>query len=204
MVVPGVYLVFSAAAIFVVGGSPVLLGDIPAMLELAGRTPTAFGAAVLLDGTFHILFLVSAVTLYMALKGSWPVRSAIILGCGFWQMIVGFTKGLSSFFMFTPLGSAYVAGDAATKVTLAAVASGFYGLRLALQIMDGAGIMVIWIILSVLPAGSITRPIRGLGWAMTLALLAATPSGPTFLLVVVFFPIWAFLVGRWLKRRPPA
>ena len=204
MVVPGVYLILSAVAIFAVGGFAVLSGDIPSALELAGKSPAVFGAVVMLDGVFHILFLISAVTLYMALRGSWPVRAALILACGFWQMIVGFTKGLSSLLMFTPIGSAYVVGDAATRATLTAVGSGFYGLRLALQTMDGFGILVIVIILSLLPAGSMPRSIRWLGWAITIALLSATPSGPTFILVIILFPVWAFLVGRWLKTQLPA
>jgi hypothetical protein len=70
--------------------------------------------------------------------------------------------------------------------------------------MDGFGVMAIWIILSLFPTDSgIPRAVRWLGWILTLALLSATPSGPTFMLVVLLFPVWLFLMGRWLMRLLP-
>ena len=85
-------------------------GSIEQTLEFAGRSPAAFGATVLLDGLFHVLFFVTATTLFAVLRLRWPVRASLILVCGAWQMLIGFTKGLSSFLIFTSLGAAYVTG----------------------------------------------------------------------------------------------
>ena len=199
------YLIRSFIAIFVIGGAPIVSGEIEQALEIAGKSPVVFGATVMLDAVFHALFFVTAVTLFAVSRQRWPVRASLILVCGTWQMVVDLTKGLSSLFTFVRLGTAFVAGDSAFKATLLPVASGEYGLRLALQAMDGFGVMAIWVILSLFPTDSgIPRAVRWLGWILTLALLSATPSGPTFLVVVLLFPVWLFLMGRWLMRLLPA
>ena len=203
-VVTSPYLILSFIAIFALGGVPIVSGEIGPALEIAGKSPVVFGAIVMLDAVFHALFFVTAVTLFAVLRQRWPVRASLILVCGAWQMIVGLTKGLSSLFTFTPLGAAYVAGDATLRATLLPIATSQFGLRLALQAMDGFGVMAIWIIISLLASESaIPRAVRWLGWILTLALVSATPSGPTFLLVALLFPVWLFLMGRWLMRLLP-
>ena len=195
------YLILSVIAIFAIGGTPIVFGEIGPALEIAGKAPIVFGATVMLDAIFHAVFALTAVTLFAVLRERWPVRASLVLASGTWQMVVGLTKGLSSLLMFVPLGSAYIAGDSALRAVLLPVASSEFGLRLALQTMDGFGVMAIWLIVCLLPSDSaIPRGVRWLGWIMTLALLAATPSGPTFLLVAALFPVWLFLMGRWLTR----
>ena len=172
--------------------------DIGQTLELAGKSPVAFGATVLLDGLFHVLFFVTVVTLFTALRLNWPVRASLILVCGAWQMLMGFTKALSSLLTFTQLGAAYIAGDATLRAMLLPVAAGEYGLWQALQWMDSLGVMAIWIIVSLLPpSAGLPRPVRWLGWIMALAILSPDPA---FLLVILLSPVWLFLLGRWLKR----
>jgi hypothetical protein len=200
------YLPLSFVASLALGGMPIARGEIGPALEIAGKSPVVFGAIVMLDAVFHALFFVSAVTLFAVLRQRWPVRASLILTGGAWQMIIGLTKGLSSAFTFTRLGAAYVVGDSAVKTLLLPVASGEYGLRLALQAMDGCGVMVVWLIISLFPSGiGLPRLVRWVGWLLILALLIATPAGgPTFLLVVLLFPVWLFLIGRWLQRQLPA
>jgi hypothetical protein len=91
-------------------------------LELAGKSPLVFGTTVMLDGLFHVLFFATIVTLFAALRLSWPVRASLLLVFGTWQMLMGFTKALSSWFTFTNLGAAYVKGDASLRATLLPVA----------------------------------------------------------------------------------
>ena len=196
------YLLLYFIAIAVSGGADSLSGDIGKTLEMAGKSPAVFGATVLLDGLFHVLFFVTAVTLFAALRLRWPVRASLILVVGAWQMIIGFTKGLSSLYTFTSLGAAYVAGDSALRAALLPVAAGEYGLRQALQDMDTYGVMTILIITALFPSdGALPRAVRWLGWILVLAFLL---PGPSFLLVVVLLPVWLFLMGRWLKGLLPA
>jgi hypothetical protein len=168
------------------------------MLDFAGRSPVAFGATVLLDGLSHVLFFVTFVTLFAVIRLRWPVRASLIMVAGAWQMIIGFTKALSSFITFTSLGAAYVAGDAALRATLVPVATGADGLRQALQLMDSYGVALIWVIISLLPRESgLPRAARWLGWILAFALIGPDPG---FLLVILLSPVWAVLVGLWLKR----
>jgi len=128
----------------------------------------------------------------------WPVRASLILVCGAWQMLIGFTKGLSSLLMFTSLGTAYIASDAALRMTFIPAAMATEGLRQALQQMDSFGVAVIWIIISLLPPNTtMPRAVRWLGWILAFALLGPDPG---FLLVILLSPIWLFLLGRWMKR----
>jgi hypothetical protein len=174
------------------------LKGIAQTLELAGTSPIVFGAPVLLDGLSHVLFFVTAATLFAVLRPRWPVRASLILVCGAWQMLIGLTKALITLFTFTSLGAAYVAGDAALRTTLVPVAIGAEGLQQALQQMDSFGVAIIWIIMSLLPPGSgLPRAVRWLGWVLAFALLGPDPG---FLLVILLAPIWLFLLGLWLKR----
>ena len=192
------YLLLYFILFFAIGGESSISGEMAQTLEIAGKQPVVFGATVLLDGLFHVVFFVTVVTLFAAFRLRWPVRASLLLVAGAWQMIMGFTKGLSSLYTFTSLGDAYVAGDAALRATLLAVAAGEFGLRRALQDMDTYGVMAILIIVSLIPAdGAVPRAVRWLGWILTLAFLS---PGPSFLVVVLLLPIWLFLIGRWLKR----
>jgi hypothetical protein len=169
------------------------------VLEAAGKRPFAFSTPVLLDGFSHVLFFVTFVTLFAALRTRWPVFASLILVFGAWQMFIGFTKALNTFITFNTLGQAYVSGDAAARQGLLFAAMASDGLRQALQWMDSLGVMAVWILVSLLPAAAgIPRPVRWLGWILSLAILAPDPA---FLLVVLLFPVWQFLLGRWLKRQ---
>jgi hypothetical protein len=154
----------------------------------------------MLDGLFLVLFFATVVTLFAALRLRWPVRASLLLVFGTWQMLMGFTKALSSWFTFTNLGAAYVKGDASLRATLLPVAGGEYGLRDALQWMDSLGVLAIWVSVSLLPSSAgLPRAVRWLGWVVAVAILS---PGPAFLLVVLLSLPWLLLLGRWLKRLP--
>jgi len=190
------YMILYLILVFAVGLNE--SAGVGQVLEFAGTSPVPFGATILLDGLFHVLAFVTFVTLFAVLRWRWPVRASLILVCGAWQMIVGFTKALSSFITFTSLGAAYVAGDAALRATLVPVATGADGLRQALQLMDSYGVALIWVIISLLPRESgLPRAVRWLGWILAFALIGPDPG---FLLVILLSPVWAVLVGLWLKR----
>ena len=196
------YMILYVALIFLIGGASIGSADMGATLELAGKFPLVFGTTVMLDGLFHILVFVTAVTLFATLRQRWPVRASLLLVFGTWQMLMGFTKGLSSWFTFTHLGAAYVAGDSSLRATLLPVAAGEYGLRDALQWMDSLGVLAIWVSVSLLPSSAgLPRAVRWLGWIMAVAIVSPDPA---FLLVVLLSPPWLFLLGRWLKRLPSA
>jgi len=189
------YLILYFVIVLMIG-----LGDsegIGKTLAFAGTSPIAFGTTVLLDGLFHVLFMVTAVTLFAVLRVRWPVRASLILVGGTWQMLMGFTKTLSTLYTFTSLGAAYLAGDTALRATLLPVAIGADGLRQALQQMDSFGVAIVWILLAVLPPDSmLPRAVRWLGWILAIALLGPDPG---FLFVLLLGPVWLFLTGRWLK-----
>jgi hypothetical protein len=192
------YLILFLIIVIVLGGAEDTSGDMGQRLELAGRSPVVFGIPVLLDGLFHVLFMVTAVTLFAVCRLRWPVRASLILVGGAWQMITAFTKTLSALYIFPTLGAAYVAGDAALRAMLLPIAASEDGLIQALQQMDSLGVMSIWLLVSLLPAeAALPRPVRWLGWILTLAILSPDPA---FLLVLLLAPVWLFLLGRWLKR----
>jgi hypothetical protein len=105
------YLILYFVFVFAVGGASIGSSDVGATLELAGKSPLEFGAIVVLDGLFHVLFFATVVTLFAALRSRWPVRASLLLVFGAWQMVVGFTKALSSWFTFMHLGAAYVGAE---------------------------------------------------------------------------------------------
>jgi len=173
-------------------------GGIAATLEFAGKSPIAYKAIVLVDGLFHALFFITTVTLFAMLRSAFPVRASLILVCGAWQMLMGYTKGLFSSYIFTDLGSAYLAAEATLRATLIPVANAANDLRNALQWMDSSGLMFVWILVSLLPPTTgLPRPVRWLGWILTFGILAPDPA---FVLVVLVSPFWLFLLGRWMKR----
>ena len=172
-------------------------GDLPAELVFAGSSPAAAKAIAILDGLFHALFFITTVTLFALLRSAFPVQASLILVCGAWQMLTGFTKGLISAYTFPDLGFAYLASDPTVRTTLLPVAQAWSGLHTALQWMDSLGSMFVWILVSLLPQSTgLPRSVRWLGWVMTFGILAPDPG---FLLVVVLSPFWLFFLGRWMK-----
>ena len=172
-------------------------GDIVAELTFAGNSPIAFKAIAILDGLFHVLFFVTTIALFAILLSSFPVRASLILVCGAWQMLLGFTKGMISFFTVPQLGAAYLAADSTVRSTLMPIADALGGLHSALQWMDSYGSMFVWILVVLLPPSTnLPRSVRWLGWAMTFGILFPNPG---FLLVVLLSPFWLFLLGRWMK-----
>ena len=118
--------------ITVIALDPTSSDEIGQTLEFAGKWPAAFGATVFLDGLFHVIFFVTVATLFALLHPNWPVRASLLLVCGAWQMVIGFTKALSSYFIFTQLGTAYIEGDTTLRAMLLPVANSEYGLWQAL------------------------------------------------------------------------
>jgi len=176
-------------------------GNITDILRFAGTTPTPFIATVFLDGLFHAVFFVTVATLFVILREAFPVQASLILVCGAWQMLFGFSKGLISSYVFPQLGSAYIAAEAAFQPTFIPVASAFDALRNALQWMDSLGVMFVWILVSLLPSSTnLPRPIRWMGWAMTFGILVPDALFPGFLLVVLISLPWIFMLGRWMKQ----
>lgn len=193
------YLILYIILVFALN-NPNDSGNIVTTLEFAGRSPTAYKAVVLLDGLFHALSFVMVVSLYAMLREAFPIRASLIMVFGAWQMIVGYTKGLISSYVFTQLGSAYLTADANLRVTLIPMANAMEGLRNALQWMDSLGVMFVWILISLLPQSTnLPRPVRWFGWIMTFGILLPDPL-PGFLLVILLSPPWLFLLGRWMKR----
>lgn len=192
------YIILYFILVFAVGGTGDDSNNLATLLEFAGRSPNAYIATVFLDGLFHVLAFVSFATLFAMLRVDFPVQANLILVCGAWQMLMGFTKGLISSFVLPHLGMAYLAADPALRSALVPMASAMDGLRMALQWMDSLGLMFGWILVSLLPQPTnLPRPVRWLGWIMTLAILSPDPA---FLLVVLLSPFWLFLLGRWMKR----
>lgn len=184
--------------LFIILGGEKGSENIAAMLEFAGNSPLAYKAIVLADGLFHVLFFVTTVTLFAALRSAFPVRASLILVCGAWQMLMGYTKGLISSYTFTGLGAAYLTADTTLHAALIPMASAMDGLRDALQWMDSLGVMFVWILISLLPQSTnLPRPVRWLGWILTFGILAPDPA---FVLVVLLSPFWLFMLGRWMKR----
>jgi len=170
-------------------------------LEFAGKSPVPYIATVFLDGLFHALAFITFVTLFTALRLTFPVQANLILVCGAWQMLIGFTKGLIASYVFPRLGMAYLAADPTLRSALIPVASAMDGLRMALQWMDSLGVMFGWILVSLLPQSSnLPRPIRWIGWIMAFGILVPEWIFPGFLLVILLSPPWLFLLGRWMKR----
>ena len=171
------------------------------LLESAGKSPIPYIAVVFLDGLSHALAFVTFLTLFTVLRVTFPVQANLILVCGAWQMLMGFTKGLIASYVFPRLGMAYLTADITIRSALIPVASAMDGLRMAMQWMDSLGVMFVWILVSLLPRSSnLPRSIRWLGWIMAFGILVPQSLFPGFLLVVLLSPPWLFLLGRWMKR----
>ena len=116
------YLVLYFILIILIGGLSDK-SDMAQALEIAGRSPLAFDAMVLLDGLFHVLFIVTVVTLFTILRLNWPARATLILTAGVWQMLMGFTKAMISMMSFNQLSAAYIHADPALQNFLIPVAA---------------------------------------------------------------------------------
>ena len=114
-------------------------GDLAAELSFAGNSPVTYKVIAILDGLFHALFFITTVTLFTILRSTFPVRASLILVCGAWQMLMGFTKGLFSSYTYTSLGSAYLTADESLRAAVIAIATAADGLHIALQWMDSLG-----------------------------------------------------------------
>src|SRR5215212_614585 len=194
------YLIFYFILVIALGSSDDS-NNLAALLMSAGRSPVPYIAVVFLDGLFHALAFVTFITLFTVLRVAFPVQANLILVCGVWQMLMGFTKGLIASYVFPRLGLAYLAADPALRSALIPVASAMDGLRTAMQWMDSLGVMFGWILVSLLPQSSnLPRPIRWLGWIMAFGILVPETIFPGFLLVILLSPPWLFLLGRWMKR----
>ena len=165
------YLIFYFILVIALGSSDDS-NNLAALLMSAGRSPVPYIAVVFLDGLFHALAFVTFITLFTVLHVAFPVQANLILVCGVWQMLMGFTKGLIASYVFPRLGLAYLAADPALRSALIPVASAMDGLRTAMQWMDSLGVMFGWILVSLLPQSSnLPRPIRWLGWIMAVGIL---------------------------------
>jgi hypothetical protein len=170
-------------------------------LEFAGKSPIPYIAVVFLDGLFHALAFITFLTLFTMLRVTFPVQANLILVCGVWQMLMGFTKGMIASYVFPRLGMAYLTADVTVRSALIPMANAMDGLRMALQWMDSLGVMFVWILVSLLPQSSdLPRPIRWLGWIMAFGILVPEWIFPGFMLVILLSPPSLFLLGRWMKR----
>lgn len=195
------YLILYFILVIALNGGGDDTSNFGTLLESAGKSPAPFIAVVFLDGLFHALAFVTFATLFTALRVTYPVQANLILVCGAWQMLMGFTKGLIASYVFPRLGMAYFAADPTVRSALIPVASAMDGLRMALQWMDSLGVMFVWILVSLLPGSSnLPRPIRWMGWIMTFGILVPESILPGFALVILLSAPWFFLLGRWMKR----
>ena len=195
------YLILYFIMVIIIGGLADD-GTVAQTLEFAGNSSLAFDTTIFLDGLFHVLFIVTVVTLFGLLRQNWPVRAHLILAAGVWQMVIGFTKALITIMSFNQLGAAYVHADSVLQTFLIPVAASQDGVRMALQWMDSLGVLCVWVLVSSLPlAAGLPRIVRWLGWVMAVAILSPDPA---FLLVILLSPAWLFLLGRWMKSFVPS
>ncbi len=203
MAVTGPYAILLLAAIIL---SAILTGNVffpdlatSAGLEYAGRFPAAVTVGYLADGLSHVLLFVSFMAIVAVLRPRWPTWSQLILVGAIVQLLAGVTKAFVSIHTVISVGAAYLAADAAGKVALLPLGGVVAGLRQGLQDMDTYGVMAVWVLIALLPTETgMPRWVRWLGVGMAAAfLLHFGPIG--FIIASLLLPVWAFLLGRWLK-----
>jgi hypothetical protein len=195
------YLILYFIFVIAFGGGGDDSSNFATLLVSAGKSPIPYIGVVFLDGLFHALAFITFLTLFTVLRLNFPVQANLILVCGVWQMLMGFTKGLIASYVFPRLGMAYLTADPTLRSALIPVASAMDGLRMALQWMDSLGVMFGWILVSLLPQSSnLPRPIRWMGWIMAFGILVPESLFPGFALVILLSPPWLFLLGRWMKH----
>jgi hypothetical protein len=205
MAVTGPYAVLFLVALFL---SAVLTGNVffpdlttSAGLGYAGRFPIAVLIGFIGDPLQQVAIFVSFVAVFAVLQKRWPVWAHLLLIIGALQMVLGLTKGLTSAYMATSLGASYLAANAAGKAALLPLGGVVGGLRQGLQDMDTYGLIVAWVLITLLPkATGMPRWVRWLSLAMSVAFLL--PFGSIgFFIFTLLIPFWAFLLGRWLLRQ---
>jgi hypothetical protein len=206
MAVTGPYAVLFLFALFL---SIVITGNVffpdlatSAGLNYAGRYPIAVLIGYISDPLEQVAIFVSFVAIFAVLRKHWPIWAHLILIIGASQMILGLTKGFTSFYMATSLGASYLAADAAGKAALLPLGGVVGGMRQGLQDMDTYGIIVTWVLIALLPkATGMPRWVRWLSLAMSVALLLPFGGPIGFFIFTLLVPFWAFLLGRWLLRQ---
>jgi hypothetical protein len=175
-------------------------------LEHAGHFGGLVTTASLLDGTNHLVFFVTWVAVFIAILRVWPVRAALVLVLGAISLAFGLAKGITTSYLATTLGAAYLANPT-EQTSLLAAGKVADGLRAGLQDMDTYPLVAIWVLLSLLPASAgLGRAARIMGWILASALILGGllqligVDNPLFLVVVLISPPYFFLLGSWLKR----
>jgi hypothetical protein len=170
-------------------------------LAYAGRFPTAATIGSLADGFSHVVFFVTFVAVFAVLRRSFPVRATLIAVGAAWQMVVGFTKALTSVYIITSLGSLYLATPLSGRGAFLPVGTLAQGLRQGLQDIDTYGVIAVWLLVALLPAATgIPRLLRWLGVVMTVAILQPWWDFG-FPLALLLAAVWAISLGLWLKRQ---
>ncbi len=146
-------------------------------------------------------FFVTFVAVFAVLRRRWPVRATLIVVGAAWQLVVGFTKALTSVYITTSLGALYLATPLSGKGAFLPVGTLAQGLRQGLQDMDTYGVVAVWLLIALLPrATGMPRLIRWLGVAISVAILL--PWGNFgFPLAILLLAVWAISLGLWLKRQ---
>ena len=175
-------------------------------LEQAGHFGGLVATATMFDGANHLVFFVTWVAVFIAIFRMWPVRAALVMVLGAISLTFGLTKAITTSYLATTLGAAYLAEptERASLLTAGKVAD---GLRAGLQDMDTYPLVAIWVLLSLLPASAgLGRAARIMGWVLASALLLdgvlhlVGVDSPLFLVVIVVSPPYFFVLASWLKR----
>ena len=104
-------------------------------LEQAGHFGGLVATASMLDGANHVVFFVTWVAVFIAIFRMWPVRAALVLVLGAISLAFGLTKAITTSYLATTLGAAYLA-EPTEQTNLLAVGKVADGLRAGLQDMD--------------------------------------------------------------------
>ncbi|TMF35489.1 MAG: hypothetical protein E6I27_15370 [Chloroflexi bacterium] len=78
-------------------------------LEQAGHFGGLVATASMLDGANHVVFFVTWVAVFIAIFRMWPVRAALVLVLGAISLAFGLTKAITTSYLATTLGAAYLA-----------------------------------------------------------------------------------------------
>ncbi len=75
-------------------------------------------------------FFVTFVAVFAVLRRRWPVRATLIVVGAAWQLVVGFTKALTSVYITTSLGALYLATPLSGKGAFLPVGTLAQGLQI--------------------------------------------------------------------------
>jgi hypothetical protein len=141
------------------------------------------------------------IAVFAVLRRGFPVRATLIVVAAAWQLVVGFTKALTSVYIITSLGTLYLATPPSGRGVFLPVGTLAQGLRQGLQDMDTYGVVAVWLMVALLPkATGIPRLVRWLGVVMSVAILQPWWDFG-FPLAILLAAVWAILLGLWLKRQ---